>query len=323
MTDTMNTVPPRSTAGADGTTAGADRTTTAADRFSTIGTGAPPADSAPVGTDDRAVIGVFGDSDAAQAAVERLAAADFPVDRISIVGKDLQSETRVNGFVTTGDIAGPSAATGAWVGGLFGLLAGSALLFIPGAGPLVVLGPLAAAAVGAAQGALLGGGVGAVLGHFVAKEHIPKYEQLVRAGSYLVVVHGTEDDVARARQVLVEAGSTDVQRHDDYRGSGIGPIRYVREGMKVVDASGKEIGKVEFVKMGDPEAVTTQGEETGSDEPRIADERRDRFLRVGFVKIDRKGFLRPDAYVPADEIDRVQDDAVHLSVPDKALVNAD
>ena len=79
---------------------------------------------------------------------------------MSIVGKDLQSETRVNGFITIGEIACPSAAAGAWVGGLFGLLAGTALLFIPGAGPLVVLGPLATAAVGAAQGALIGGGVG-------------------------------------------------------------------------------------------------------------------------------------------------------------------
>jgi hypothetical protein len=66
----------------------------------------------------------------------------------------LVSVCRVTGFVTAGDIAGPSAATGAWVGGLFGLLSGTALLFIPGSGPLIVLGPLATAAIGAAQGAL-------------------------------------------------------------------------------------------------------------------------------------------------------------------------
>jgi hypothetical protein len=309
MTDTMNSTPGRST--------------TAADQISTIGTDAPPADSQPISADDRAVIAVFPDIDAAQTAVERLAAAGFPIERISIVGKDLQSEIRVNGFVTTGDIAGPSAATGAWVGGLFGLLAGSALLFIPGAGPLIVLGPLAAAAVGAAQGALVAGGVGAVLGHFVAKKHIPRYEELVRAGSYLVIVHGTEEDVARARDILAEAGSTDVERHDEYRGSRIGPITYVQEGMRVVDASGKEIGKVEFVKLGDPEAVTTQGEETEGGEPRVSGELRERLLRVGFVKIDRKGFLRPDAYVAADEIDRVQGETVHLTLDDKALLSAE
>ena len=297
-----------------------ERTATSTNGFRTIGTGAPAAVSEPVGTDDRAVIGVFDSIDAAQAAVERLAAAGFPIDRISIVSKDLQSETRVNGYVTTGDIAGPAAATGAWVGGLFGLMAGSALLFVPGAGPLVVLGPLAAAAVGAAHGALLGGGVGAVLGHFVAKEHIPKYERLVSAGKHLAVVHGTEDDVARARDLLTDAGSTDVQRHDTFRSGRLGPIRFVQEGMRVVDASGRQIGKVELVKLGDPDAVTARGQETVGGEPRISGEARELLLRLGFVKVDRRGLLRPDAYVAADQINRVEGDTVHLSVTDQDLL---
>jgi hypothetical protein len=291
------------------------------DRLTPIGTEAPPADHMPVGTDDKAIIGVFDDFDAAQGAVERLAAAGFPIDRISIIGKDLQSETRISGYVTLGDIAGPSAATGAWVGGLFGLLAGSAFLFIPGAGPLIVLGPLAGAAIGAGQGALVGGAVGAVLGHFVARKHLPKYEDLVQAGKYLLVVHGTEEEVARAQTLLTEAGSTDIRRHDDYRGNPLGPIVRVHEGMTVFDADGTEIGKVEFVRMGDPEAVTTVGEEAPGGEPRVAGEIRDRLLRIGFIKIDRKGFLRPDAYAAADEIDHVQDGTVHLLVHDKNLLN--
>lgn len=135
-------------------------------------------------------------------------------------------------------------------------MGGSALLFGPGAGPLVVRGPLAA--VGAAHGALLGGGVGAVLGHLVAKEHIPKHERLVSAGKHLAVAHGTEDNVARARNILTDAGSTDVQRHDTFRSGRLGPIRFVQEGMRVVDASGRQIGKVELVKLGDPDAVTAR-----------------------------------------------------------------
>jgi hypothetical protein len=193
-------------------------------------------------------------------------------------------------------------------------------MFIPGAGPLIVLGPLAAAAIGAVQGALVAGGVGAVLGHFVAAGHLPKYEQLVRAGSYLVVVHGAEEDVARAQQTLTEAGSTDVRRHDEYRGSTIGPIAQVREDMSVIDAAGERIGNVSFVKMGDPEAVTAQGEETGDGEPHVVGEIRQRLLRTGFIKIDRKGLLRPDAYAAADQIDRVAGDSVHLSVTETGLL---
>jgi hypothetical protein len=292
--------------------------------FHTVGAGAPSADTRPVGDDDRAVIAVFGDLDGAQDAVERLAAAGFPVDRISIIGKDLQSRIRVNGLVTTGDIAGPSAATGAWVGGMFGLLAGVALLFVPGAGPLIVLGPLAAAAVGAAEGALIGGGVGAVLGHFVSKKHIPKYEGLVQAGSYLVVVQGGEDEVARAQQILSESGSTDVQRHDAYRGptDRIGPIEQVWEGMRVVDADGKEIGKVKFVKLGDPDAITTQGQDLGGHEPDVGPPFAARLLRLGFIRVGRKGLFSGDVYADATEIERVEGSTVHLAVPEDALLPA-
>jgi len=307
VTDTVTSTPP-----------------TQADSGQTIGTVAP--ESRPVGVDDRAVIAVFDDLEAVQRAISKLADEGFPVDRISIIGKDLQSELRVNGFVTMGDIARPSAATGAWVGGLFGLLSGTALLFMPGAGPLIVLGPLASGAVGAAQGALLGGAVGAVLGHFVAKEKLPKYERLVATGNYLVVIHGMEDEVERARRILLDNGSTDVERHDDFRGSidQVGPIEKVFEGMRVVDASGKEIGEVDFVKMGDPDAVTTRGQDEET-RPNVPPPFADRLLRIGYIKVDRKGLFARDAYAAASEIDRVEDDPVKgdkviLKVPEDMLL---
>jgi hypothetical protein len=289
-------------------------------RLAPIGTDAPAVDSTPVLTNQQAVIAVFADFDTAHRAVERLVGAGLRPDQISVVGRDLQSELRLTGYVTTGDIAGPSAATGAWVGGLFGLLAGSALLFVPGAGPLIVLGPLAAAAAGAGQGALLGGVVGAVLGHFVAKRHLPKYEKLVQAGNYLVVVHGTDEEVDQARQALTTAGSTDVQRHDEYRGDRIGPISQVVEGMAVRDPTGHAVGTVTLVKLSDPEAVTSRGQDTVDDEPHVPGELRERLLRTGFIKIDRKGLLRADAYAAADDIDRVQDSVVYLAVEDKRLL---
>jgi hypothetical protein len=112
-----------------------------------------------------------------------------PAGQVSIVGQDLHSETQVHGFVSTGDVAKTGAKTGAWVGGLFGVLSGAALLFVPGVGALVVLGPLAAGAVAAAEGAAAGGGLGAVLGHFIAKKHVPKYSRHLEAGNYLVLRH--------------------------------------------------------------------------------------------------------------------------------------
>jgi hypothetical protein len=287
----------------------------------TLGTNPPTAGAQTVTDDDRAVIAVFPDLDAAHSAVIKLAREGFPVDRVSIIGKDLESEIRVNGFVTTGDVAGPSAATGAWVGGLFGVLSGTALLFIPGAGPLVVFGPLVAGAVGAAEGAVLGGVVGALLGHFVEKKHLPKYEELVRTGNYLVVVHGTEEDVSRAQRLLADLGSTDVQRHDQYRGviDRIGPIEKVYEGMRVVDANGEEVGKVEFVKLGDPQAASIQGQDEDL-MPALPPPFAERLLRIGYALVDRKGLFARDAYIAATDIERVEGDTVYLNVPKDMLL---
>jgi hypothetical protein len=120
----------------------------------------------------------------------------------------------VHGFVTTGDMAKSGAKFGAVFGGLFGLLAGVAFLAIPGVGPLVILGPLAAGVVGAAEGAAATGIVGAILGHFLEKDRIPKYTQLLKAGRYLVLVHGSKEEAERAQEILRGAGSIEVSQHD-------------------------------------------------------------------------------------------------------------
>jgi hypothetical protein len=163
---------------------------------------------------DSTVVGVFESLDQATEAVTRLGEAGFPTDRISIVGQGLQSEIKMHGFVTAGDMAKTGATWGAVFGGLFGLLAGVAFLAIPGFGPLVILGPLAAGVVGAAEGAVGTGIVGGILGAFLERQHIPMFEQHLRAGRYLVLVHGSQEDVARAQDILRDAGSIEVSQHD-------------------------------------------------------------------------------------------------------------
>ena len=160
-----------------------------------------------------AVVGVYDSMKDAEAAVRTLLEQGVPAEQVSIVGQDLHSETEVHGFVTTGDVAKTGAATGAWVGGLFGVLTGAALLFVPGVGALIVLGPLAAGALAAAEGAVAGGGLGAVLGHFIAKRHVPKYSQHLEAGKYLVLRHQPQDSDAQMLQQ--HTNPLEVEHHDD------------------------------------------------------------------------------------------------------------
>ncbi|MBY8886088.1 hypothetical protein K7472_14645 [Streptomyces sp. PTM05] len=146
----------------------------------------------------------------------------MPAEQISIIGQDLHSETRVHGFVTTGDVAKSGARTGAWVGGLFGVPTGTALLFIPGVGPLLVLGPLAAGAVAAAEGAVGGGGIGAALGRFISKRHVPKYSRHLAEGRYLVLRHTPSSAQADAVLMRDRTAATEVDHQGDLVAAPVG-----------------------------------------------------------------------------------------------------
>ena len=106
-------------------------------------------------------------------------------------------------------------------------------------------------------------------------------------------------------------------------------IERVREGMTVVDAAGAKLGTVAYVKMGDPQAVTTQGNEPGEPgllgaiPPPVARERepdapeplRSQLLRSGFIKVDGPGLADTDRYVSGDRIGEVAGDTVRLQPP--------
>lgn len=160
------------------------------------------------------VVGVYDSFQDAEQAIEKLRDEGIPLEDVSIIGQGLQSETKVNGFVTTGDVAKEGAGTGALFGSLLGLLTGAAFLFVPGFGPLVVLGPLAAALAGAGEGAIAGGVIGAIFGNFISKQRIPKLEQQVKAGKYVVVARSDADNAEHAHEVIQGSAATEVETHD-------------------------------------------------------------------------------------------------------------
>ncbi len=80
---------------------------------------------------NQSVVGVYDDMPKAEEAVRMLDKGGFPIKQVSIVAQDLESEKEVHGYVTAGDVAKSGAGTGAWVGGLFGLLVGAANVNVP------------------------------------------------------------------------------------------------------------------------------------------------------------------------------------------------
>jgi hypothetical protein len=166
---------------------------------------------------ENSAVGIYTSMDAAEDAVRQLGQSGLPIQHVSIIARDLGTESKVHGFVTSCDVAKSSARTGAWVGGIFGLLAGAAFLWVPGVGPLVVAGSLASALLGGVEGAVAGAATTGVLGWLfslgIGKQHILKYEQSVKAGKYLVIAHGTPDDVNKAKQVLAGTKPTELNVH--------------------------------------------------------------------------------------------------------------
>ena len=166
---------------------------------------------------ENSVIGVYKNMAAAEEAVRQLDKGGFPIKQISIIGQDLQSEKEVHGFITTGDVAKSGAGTGAWMGGLFGLLIGAAFIWVPGFGPLMAAGPFAAALLGGIEGAVAGaaggGLLGALAGWGVSKQHIVKYEEHLKSGKYLVIAHGSQAEVEKAKNILSEDTAVEVTAH--------------------------------------------------------------------------------------------------------------
>ncbi|GAP94120.1 YsnF/AvaK domain-containing protein [Leptolyngbya sp. NIES-2104] len=162
----------------------------------------------------RHAVGTFPTRQAADHALTELRQSNFPMNRVSVVAKD---HDRVAGVETTermgnkaDDGAKAGATTGGLLGGIGGLLVGLGLLAIPGIGPVMLAGAAETALVtalsGAAIGAATGGLGGALIGLGIPEREAKHYSDRVEAGHYLVMVEGTDAEIARAEAILSHRG---------------------------------------------------------------------------------------------------------------------
>ncbi|MFY7998224.1 MAG: general stress protein [Candidatus Kapaibacteriota bacterium] len=155
---------------------------------------------------ETAMVALYDNHEQAENSVRQLQRSGYDMTKLSIVAKDYHTDENVVGYYTVGDRMKKWGATGAFWGGLWGILFGSAFFFIPGFGPLLIAGPLVSSLVGALEGAVALGGLSA-LGAALASIGIPKnsileYETEVKAGKFMLLAHGNEKDVENARQTL-------------------------------------------------------------------------------------------------------------------------
>ena len=169
--------------------------------------------------ENNAVVGIYNSHTEAEASIKELQRSGFDMKKLSIVGKDYQTEEHVIGFYNAGDRMKFWGKQGAFWGGFWGLLFGSALFLIPGIGPVVVFGPLVSWIVGALEGAVMVGGLSALgAGLYsigIPKDSIMEYETALKAAKFLVIAHGTAAEMATAKSVLEATGAAQVAAHQE------------------------------------------------------------------------------------------------------------
>ncbi|ABD88021.1 conserved hypothetical protein [Rhodopseudomonas palustris BisB18] len=159
---------------------------------------------------------LYDDASVAQAAIARLQEAGVRDDDISLLANNSEKWFAPD----LASAAGKGAAVGAGFGGVGGLLAGLGLLVVPGLGPVVAVGWLAAALTCAAAVGAAGGIVGMLAEAGVATNEAEIYAESIRRGGSLVSARVPEPDKARL-EALLDPSSVDIsQRRTEWQSSG-------------------------------------------------------------------------------------------------------
>jgi hypothetical protein len=166
------------------------------------------------------IVAMFDNTSDAHAAVRELVDNGFTRESISIISRE--------GADQYGELLDPmpmddtveGVAGGALLGGLTGLVVGLFALAIPGVGPVIAAGPIAAALTGAGVGAVTGGLVGALVDLGYDEDTAGYYAEGVRRGGVLVAVNASNRQQL-AHQILSRYNPVDIDhRVTDWRHEG-------------------------------------------------------------------------------------------------------
>ncbi len=159
-----------------------------------------------------AAIGIYDNHEKAVAAIVKLKESGYPAANLTLMGLT-ENETVDNAeYVSPVNPIKPAGlGIGVLAGTTLGILTGVGVFAIPGLGFLFGAGALAGAIAGFDIG-IIGGGIATVLNTVGVKDEIAqKYHDALAAGKFLVVAHGSEEEVHKAEELLKELNT-----HSDY-----------------------------------------------------------------------------------------------------------
>jgi len=152
------------------------------------------------------VVAVYTNHSDADLAVKELQRGGVDMHKLSIVGKGYHTEEQAVGYYNAGDRMKYWGKVGAFWGGFWGLLFGSAFFIIPGLGPILAAGPIVAWIVAGVEGAVEVGALGALGAALfsigISKDSIVKYEAALKTDQFLLIAHETAAAVAKAKDII-------------------------------------------------------------------------------------------------------------------------
>jgi hypothetical protein len=155
----------------------------------------------------KATVGIYESHEQALSAVHELKNSGFPVNKVSIMGqadlKDPHSEADEADITAK---AGKTVGIGVLAGSTLGVLTGVGVFALPGLGFLFGAGALVGA-IAVLDLGLIGGGIFSALSIGLSKEHHEKYDQYLKEGKFLLIIHGSEAETQHAKDILHEHGA--------------------------------------------------------------------------------------------------------------------
>ncbi len=159
----------------------------------------------------KSVVGVFENENQAKEAINELKRQGFDEREISLIAR----EEREQGVGQEDEMSmaeqdlGDGMLTGGALGGIAGILAGAGALLVPGVGPIIAAGPLAAFLSGVVGGGLVGG----LVDYGIPEERGRYYEERIKQGHILAALKAKDNEVGLVTQILSQYGATDVESH--------------------------------------------------------------------------------------------------------------
>ena len=155
---------------------------------------------------NNSVVAIYQSHSGAENAVKELQRGGIDMHKLSIVGKGNHTDEQVVGYYNAGDRMKYWGKLGAFWGGFWALLFGSAVFVVPGLGPILAAGPVVAWIVAGLEGAVEVGALGALgAGLYsigIPKDSVVKYETALKTDQFLLIVHGTATEVEEARDII-------------------------------------------------------------------------------------------------------------------------